>query len=179
VTGTAPVTGTAATTGTAAIGATGATTRTTGTAAGGTAAASGTVLDLLESAGNYTILLAAIEQAGLQDALQAAGPVTIFAPTDEAFNALLTQNNLTEARLLQIPELDQLLQLHVVSGRLLAADITNGLVEPSLAGADLRFTVTADGIKVNDSFIVDPDQTASNGVIQSIDAVILPAAGGN
>jgi uncharacterized surface protein with fasciclin (FAS1) repeats len=182
VTGTAAVTTTGTTTGTAGVSATGTTTTTrttgttTGTATGSTTAAGGTVLDLLESAGNYTILLAAIEQAGLQGALQAAGPVTIFAPTDDAFNALLTQNNLTEARLLQIPELDQLLQLHVVSGRLLEADITNGQVEPSLAGSDLRFTVTADGVKVNDSFIVGPDQTASNGVVQSIDAVILPPA---
>jgi uncharacterized surface protein with fasciclin (FAS1) repeats len=101
--------------------------------------------------------------------------VTLFAPTDEAFNNLFTGNGITEARFLQIPELAQLLQLHVVPSRLLAADMTNGLQEATLQGSEVSFTVTADGIKVNDSFIIDPDQLASNGVVQPIDAVILPA----
>ena len=182
MTGTAPVTTTAATTattattGTAGVAATGATTRTTTTAAGGTtAAASGTLLDALQKAGNYSILLAAIKQAGLESALNGAGPLTIFAPTDDAFNNLFTENNITEARFLQIPELDQLLQLHVIPGRLLEADLANGQQETTLEGSNVTFTVTADGVKVNDSFITQPDVTASNGVIQAINAVMLPA----
>jgi uncharacterized surface protein with fasciclin (FAS1) repeats len=171
VTTTAPVTGTAATTRTTGVGATTTTTRTTPAAN----AASGNVLDVLEEGGNYTILLAAIEEAGLTEALSSASSVTLFAPTDEAFNNLFTGNGITEARFLQIPELAQLLQLHVVPSRLLAADMTNGLQEATLQGSDVTFTVTADGIKVNDSFITDPDQLAGNGVVQPIDAVILPA----
>jgi len=178
VTGTAPVTTTTATTGTtgttaAGVAATGTTTRTATT--GTTAAASGTLIDALQKAGNYTILLAAIQQAGLESALEGAGPLTIFAPTDAAFNNLFSENSITEARFLQIPELDQLLQLHVIPGRLLEADLTNGQQETTLEGSNVTFTVTADGVKVNDSFIVSPDITASNGVIQAIDAVMLPA----
>jgi uncharacterized surface protein with fasciclin (FAS1) repeats len=176
VTSTAATTATTATTGTAGVAATAATTRTTTTAAGATtAAASGTLLDTMQKAGNYTILLAAIKQAGLESTLNAAGPVTIFAPTDEAFNNLFTENNITEARFLQIPELDQLLQLHVIPGRLLEADLANGQQETTLEGSNVTFTVTADGVKVNDSFITQPDVTASNGVIQAINAVMLPA----
>jgi len=178
VTGTSPVTTTTATTGTtgttaAGVAATGTTTRTATT--GTTAAASGTLIDALQKAGNYTILLAAIQQAGLESALEGAGPLTIFAPTDAAFNNLFSENSITEARFLQIPELDQLLQLHVIPGRLLEADLTNGQQETTLEGSNVTFTVTADGVKVNDSFIVSPDITASNGVIQAIDAVMLPA----
>jgi uncharacterized surface protein with fasciclin (FAS1) repeats len=169
VTGTAPVTTTTATTATTGVAATGTTTRTT------TAGASGTVVDALETAGNYTILLAAIRQAGLESALEAAGPLTVFAPTDTAFNNLFTENNITQDRFLQIPELDQLLQIHVVPGRLLAADLTNGQQETTLGGSNVTFTITADGVKVNDSFIVAPDVAAGNGVVQAIDAVMLPA----
>ena len=88
----------------------------TTTAGATTAAASGTLLDALQKAGNYSILLAAIKQAGLESALNGAGPLTIFAPTDEAFNNLFTENSITEARFLQIPELDQLLQAACHSG---------------------------------------------------------------
>ena len=181
VTGTAPVTTTTATTGmttsAAGVSSTGTTTRTTTTGAttSTAGAASGTLIDALEKAGNYTVLLAAIKQAGLESALEGAGPLTIFAPTDTAFNNLFSENNITEARFLQIPELDQLLQLHVIPGRLLEADLTNGQQETTLEGSNVTFTVTADGVKVNDSFIVAPDITASNGVIQAVDAVMLPA----
>ncbi len=175
VTTTAPTTATTATTGTAGVAATGATTRTTTTTGATTAAASGTLLDTLQKAGNYSILLAAIEQAGLESTLNAAGPVTIFAPTDDAFNNLFTENNITEARFLQIPELDKLLQLHVIPGRLLEADLANGQQETTLEGSNVTFTVTADGVKINDSFITQPDVSASNGVIQAINAVMLPA----
>jgi uncharacterized surface protein with fasciclin (FAS1) repeats len=173
VTSTAPVTTTGATTSTAAVGATGATTRTTTT--GAAAAGSDTLLDVLEEAGNYTILLAAIRQAGLESALEGTNQLTVFAPTDDAFNNLFSENNITEARFLQIPELDQLLQLHVIPGRLLEADLANGTQETTLEGSSVTFTVTADGVKINDSFIVSPDVTASNGVVQAIDAVMLPA----
>ena len=138
---TAAASGTATTTGTASAGATTATTCTT-TAGATTAAASGTLLDALQKAGNYSILLAAIKQAGLESALNGAGPLTIFAPTDEAFNNLFSENNITEARFLQIPELDQLLKLHVIPGRLLEADLTNGQQETTLEGSNVTFTVT-------------------------------------
>jgi uncharacterized surface protein with fasciclin (FAS1) repeats/nucleoid-associated protein YgaU len=174
VTTTAATTATTATTGTASVAATTATTRTATTGAT-TAAASGTLLDALQKAGNYSILLAAIKQAGLESSLNGAGPLTVFAPTDDAFNNLFSENNITEARFLQIPELDQLLKLHVIPGRLLEADLTNGQQETTLEGSNVTFTVTADGVKVNDSFITQPDVTASNGVIQAINAVMLPA----
>ena len=55
------------------------------------------------------------------------------------------------------------------------ADLANGQQETTLEGSNVTFTVTADGVKINDSFITQPDVTASNGVIQAIDAVMLPA----
>ena len=133
------------------------------------------VLAVAKHKGNFTTFAKAVEAAGLQDTLTAQGPVTIFAPTDDAFNNLFTENNITEARFLQIPELDKLLQLHVIPGRLLEADLANGQQETTLEGSNVTFTVTADGVKINDSFITQPDVSASNGVIQAINAVMLPA----
>jgi uncharacterized surface protein with fasciclin (FAS1) repeats len=145
-------------------------------AEGAAAAAAGTIPEVAAGAGNFTTLLAAVQAAGLADELSGEGPFTVFAPTDEAFAAIPAE---TLEALLADPEgqLAQILLYHVVSGKVMAADVSDGLAADSLQGAPLTFTVGADGsVKIGDVNVVATDVEASNGVIHVIDAVLMPPA---
>ncbi len=132
----------------------------------------GTIVDVAVGAGNFTTLVAAVTAADLVETLSGEGPFTVFAPTDEAFAALPA--GVLDALLL--PEnkalLAQILTYHVVSGMVMAADITDGDVA-TVEGSNIML-VTTSGVKVNDANVVAADVAASNGVIHAIDAVILP-----
>lgn len=132
----------------------------------------GTIVDVAVGAGNFTTLVAALTAAELVETLSGEGPFTVFAPTDEAFAAL--PEGVLDALLL--PEnkelLAQILTYHVVSGMVMAADITDGDVA-TVEGSNVMLDTTS-GVKVNDANVVSADVMASNGVIHAIDAVILP-----
>ena len=132
----------------------------------------GTIVDVAVSAGNFTTLVAAVTAADLVETLSGTGPFTVFAPTDEAFAALPA--GVLDALLL--PEnkalLAQILTYHVVSGMVMAADVTDGDVA-TVEGQKIKLS-TADGVTVNGATVVVADVMASNGVIHAIDAVILP-----
>jgi transforming growth factor-beta-induced protein len=145
-------------------------------AAAEAAPAAGTIPEVAAGAGNFATLLAAVEAAGLADELSGEGLFTVFAPTDEAFAKIPAD---TLNALLADPQgqLTQILLYHVVPGRVLAADVKDGLEAETLQGAPLRFTVGADGsVKIGDVTTVGTDVVASNGVIHVIDAVLLPPA---
>ncbi len=132
----------------------------------------GTIVDVAVGAGNFTTLVAAVTAADLVETLSGTGPFTVFAPTDEAFAALPA--GVLDALLL--PEnkalLAQILTYHVVSGMVMAADVTDGEVA-TVEGQKIKLS-TADGVTVNGATVVVADVMASNGVIHAIDAVILP-----
>lgn len=132
----------------------------------------GTIVDVASGAGNFSTLVAAVTAADLVETLSGEGPFTVFAPTDEAFAALPA--GVLDALLL--PEnkalLAQILTYHVVSGKVMSADITDGDVT-TVEGSPVML-VTTSGVKVNDANVVTADVMASNGVIHAIDAVILP-----
>jgi transforming growth factor-beta-induced protein len=134
------------------------------------------IVETAIAAGNFTTLVAAVEAAGLVEALSGEGPFTVFAPTDEAFAAL--PEGTVEA-LLADPsgDLTQILLYHVISGQVMAADVTDGLEAETLQGSTVTFMVMADGVMINEANIVATDIETSNGVIHVIDAVILPPAG--
>jgi uncharacterized surface protein with fasciclin (FAS1) repeats len=122
---------------------------------------------------DFSTLVAAVGAAGLVETLQGPGPFTVFAPTNEAFAAL--PEGLVDALLLpeNVEVLTQILTYHVVSGQVLAADVTAGDV-PSVEGSPITVT-TDDGVVLNGSAsVVATDVLATNGVIHVIDAVILP-----
>lgn len=131
------------------------------------------IVDTAVGAGNFTTLVAAVEAAGLVDALKGEGPFTVFAPTDEAFAAIPQE---TLDALLADPsgDLTQILLYHVVEGKVMAADVTDGLEATTLQGAPVNFTVADGSVKINDATIVTTDIEAANGVIHVIDAVIMP-----
>ncbi|HEY9650979.1 MAG TPA: fasciclin domain-containing protein [Coleofasciculaceae cyanobacterium] len=139
--------------------------------------AESTSKNLVEQAASndqFKTLTAAIEAAGLKEALSAEGPYTVFAPTDEAFAALpegvLDQLLKPENR----DTLVQLLKYHVVSGAVTSDKIQSGDVE-TLAGEPLAVQLGPDGtVTVNNAKVTQADLQASNGVIHVVDNVILP-----
>lgn len=133
----------------------------------------GTVVEVATSNGSFTTLVAAVTTAGLAETLSGEGPFTVFAPTDSAFAAL--PEGVLEKLLL--PEnkdtLVKILSYHVLSQKVMAAEVTDGAVA-TVEGSEITLS-TADGVKVNDATVVGADVPASNGVIHVIDKVILPA----
>jgi uncharacterized surface protein with fasciclin (FAS1) repeats len=134
--------------------------------------APGTIVDVAVGAGSFSTLVAAVTAADLVETLSGEGPFTVFAPTDDAFAALPA--GVLDALLL--PEnkalLAQILTYHVVSGKVMAADVTDGDVA-TVEGQNVTLS-TASGVTVNGANVVTADVAASNGVIHAIDAVILP-----
>merc|ERR1712166_726338 len=110
----------------------------------------------------------------LVDALsEPNGPFTVFAPTDEAFDAL--PNGLVEC-LLEPENKDSLaaiLTYHVVSGQVLSTDLEDGMTATTLQGEDVTVDLS-DGVKINDSIVVAADVSATNGVIHVISSVLVP-----
>lgn len=128
----------------------------------------------------FTVLLAALDTAGLVDALNGPGPFTVFAPTDAAFGALLEELGITAEELLANPDLGNILLYHVVSGEFLAADVIElaPVDVPTLfEGNDLSIAVVDGSVVINEvATVVTADLIASNGVIHVIDAVLVPAS---
>jgi len=125
----------------------------------------------------FSILVEAVLAANLQGALAGAGPLTVFAPTNDAFAALLAELGLTKQQLLaNVPLLTRVLTYHVVNGRALRSDIVPGQAITSLQGG----TLTVDAmLRITDqrnrvSQIASTDVLATNGVIHVVNRVILP-----
>jgi uncharacterized surface protein with fasciclin (FAS1) repeats len=133
----------------------------------------GTVSDVLAGNSSFSTLLAAVQAAGLQQTLSEPGPVTVFAPTDQAFAALPAG---TVDKLL-LPEnkeqLRKILSYHVVPGKVTSADIKPGEVA-TVEGQTVSIASSANNVTVNDASVSQPDVAASNGVIHGIDKVLLP-----
>lgn len=132
------------------------------------------VVELAVKAGNFKTLAAAIEAAGLVEALKSKGPFTVFAPTDEAFAALPKG---TVESLLKPENKDQLvaiLKYHVVAGRSFADQVVELDQVTTLQGGMLKVVVSEDGVTVGGAKILKTDLQARNGVIHVIDRVLLP-----
>ena len=130
------------------------------------------IIETAVKAGSFSTLVTAIKAAGLVDTLKGAGPFTVFAPTDEAFAKLPAGT--VEALLQDLPKLKKILTYHVVSGKVMAADVVKLKSAKTVEGSDVKIDAS-NGVKVNDSTVVTPDVAADNGVIHVIDAVLLPA----
>ncbi|MDH3498909.1 MAG: fasciclin domain-containing protein [Acidimicrobiia bacterium] len=134
----------------------------------------GTIVDIAIASDDFNSMVEAVVAADLVDALSAKGPFTVFAPTDEAFAALLDTLGLDSASEIDVDVLTQVLLYHVVEGKLLAADVLAADTLTTLQGSAI--VVDAENVKVNDAGIIATDIVASNGVIHVIDAVLLPPA---
>ena len=136
------------------------------------------IVDTAVAAGGFETLVAAVQAAGLVDALKGEGPFTVFAPTDAAFAAVEEAQPGTLEALLADPSglLTDILLYHVIAGKVMAADVTDGLVATTLLGEDVTFSVADGVVKINDATVIVVDIETSNGVIHVIDAVLLPPA---
>lgn len=141
---------------------------TTGANAGGH---SMDIVDTAANAGTFTTLVAAVEAAGLVDVLKGEGPFTVFAPTDDAFAAL--PEGTIEALLADIPALTAILTYHVVPGKVMSTDLSDGMMAATVNGQSVTIG-TSGGVTVDGANVTAADIEASNGVIHVIDAVILP-----
>ncbi len=131
-----------------------------------------TIVDTAGAAGSFSALLAAAQAAGLIDALSGSGPITVFAPTDEAFEKLGTD---TIATILEDKEkLASILTYHVVTGNLLAKDVIKLSTATTLQGSDVKIDARA-SVRINDATVTKADILCSNGVIHVIDTVLIPA----
>jgi transforming growth factor-beta-induced protein len=114
----------------------------------------------------------------LVSALSGAGSYTVFAPTNDAFAALLEATGQTSLN--DVPEsvIERLLKYHVIAGAsLMSGDLSNGQMAATLLSDDDKVTVTIDGssVKINQANVTSADIEASNGVIHIVDAVLVPA----
>ena len=134
------------------------------------------VLDIVVASPIHESLEAAVLQAGLDGALADGDSLTVFAPTDEAFDTLMATLNITTAELLALPNLSDILQYHVVGAVAMSTDLSDGQSIATLQGAsvDISINMAMDTVMVNDAMVILANLTADNGVVHVIDKVLLP-----
>ena len=133
------------------------------------------IVDTAVGAGSFKTLVAAVTAAGLVDTLKGDGPFTVFAPSDDAFAKLPAGT--VDALLADLPKLKGILTYHVVSGKVMAADVMkmDGKSAKTVQGSDVKISTTG-GVKLNGtSTVTKTDIECSNGVIHVIDSVIMPS----
>ena len=143
-----------------------------GTAAASPPSEGNTIVDVAVAAGDFDVLVAAVQEAGLVDALSGNRQLTVFAPTDAAFGALADELGVDVEDLLELDNLEEILTYHVTPGRRDAESVTTSDRLPTLAGE----RIDVDGTTLNDgqAEIVATDIEASNGIVHVIDGVLLP-----
>jgi uncharacterized surface protein with fasciclin (FAS1) repeats len=131
------------------------------------------IVDIAAGNESFSTLVAAVQAADLVDTLKGEGPFTVFAPTNDAFAALPAG---TVEDLLKPENKDKLtaiLTYHVVPGKVMSGDLSDGMTATTVQGTDVTIGTT-DGVTVDGAKVVQADIEASNGVIHVIDTVILP-----
>jgi uncharacterized surface protein with fasciclin (FAS1) repeats len=141
------------------------------------------IVDTAVDAGSFKTLATALTAADLVNTLKGPGPFTVFAPTDEAF-AKIPKADL-DALLKDKAKLQAVLTYHVVSGKVMAADILKNASSKvkTVQGSDLNVSVSVNkkaykepntSVKVNNASVIKTDIVADNGVIHVIDTVVMP-----
>ena len=133
------------------------------------------IVQVASESADLTTLVDALVAADLVSTLEGTGPFTVFAPTNEAFDALPAGEL---DRLLQPAnkkELQTILKNHVVSGEVMASDLSDGQQVETLAGETVTVSIDGDTVKIGDATVTQADVEASNGVVHIVDTVILPA----
>lgn len=162
---------------------------TNGTVADATSAerSNRTIGESLGGAAGHSSFMAAIDAAGMAEVLRGAGPYTVFAPTNAAFDAVPEETRQALMAEEQRAALTGLLSYHIVPGVMMAADIgaaidrAGGRAEiASVAGANLSASRDGDAILITDGAggtarVVEADMVQSNGVVHGIDALLMPA----
>jgi transforming growth factor-beta-induced protein len=133
------------------------------------------IVETAVSNNQFSILTEALTKAGLVSALEGPGPFTVFAPTNDAFNALFTDLGVNGIDDLTADQLTPILLYHVVSGNIRASQVTSGDVPTLKEGSTIDISANGMGVMLNGSAnVIATDVQGINGVIHVIDRVILP-----
>lgn len=130
------------------------------------------IVDTAVAAGQFNTLAKLVTDAGLVPTLKGEGPFTVFAPTDKAFAKLpaaLVKRLQSDKKLLT-----QVLTYHVIAGKVMSTDLSDGLKAKTVQGEELKVSIKGGKVKFNKSGLVKADIGATNGVIHVIDTVLLP-----
>ncbi len=139
-----------------------------------TPAVPATVVDIAVGSADHTTLVAAVKAAGLVETLSGAGPFTVFAPTNAAFDKLPkgTVENLLKPE--KKADLTSILTYHVVAGNFKAADLKDGQMVKTVNGKELKVTIKDGKVMIDGAVVTAADLSAGNGTVHVIDAVVLP-----
>jgi len=132
------------------------------------------IVDTAIAAGSFNTLATALTAAGLVDTLRGAGPFTVFAPTDAAFAKLPAGTVESLLKPENKAKLVRLLTYHVVSGKVMAADVVKVTSAKAVSGDTITVLAKDGVVTVDNAKVVKTDIAASNGVIHVIDSVIMP-----
>ena len=130
------------------------------------------IVDTAVAAGSFKTLATALDAAGLIETLKGKGPFTVFAPTDAAFAKL--PEGTVEALLKDKAKLSAILTYHVVSGKVMAADVVKLDSAKTVNGQSVTIKVVDGKVHVDNATVTQADIAASNGVIHVIDTVLMP-----
>ena len=130
-----------------------------------------TIGEMLKTTGTFGALVQVLEAAGLIETLNGAGPFTVFAPSEAAFDELSKEVFAEIAK--DKERLGNILKYHVLEGAYKAADIATISRATTLEGDDLEFH-RDDGLHVDEAAVIGTDLLADNGVVHTIDKVLLP-----
>lgn len=144
-----------------------------------------TVVDLAKGNPDVSTLVSAITAAGLAETLSGPGPFTVFAPTNMAFDKIDKMKRETWMKPENKAALADVLKYHVVSGKVMAADVAkmikdgNGTATIKTMGGELKATMDGDKVVLTDatgmkSVITGTDMAAGNGVVHTVDTVLMP-----
>ena len=132
------------------------------------------IVENAAASADHTTLVAAVKAAGLDGTLSSAGPFTVFAPTNAAFEKLPagTVDNLLKPEMKA--DLTKILTYHVVSGAVKAADLKDGQKIKTVQGNELTVSIKDGKVMIDGATVTTPDIISSNGVTHVIDAVVTP-----
>ena len=131
------------------------------------------IVDTAVAAGSFKTLVAAVTAAGLVDTLKGAGPFTVFAPSDDAFAKLPAGTVETLVKPESKETLTKILLLHVLSGKVRAADVTGQTMSPASVGGEALHVDGTNGVTVSGAHVTTADIECSNGVIHGIDSLLV------
>ncbi len=135
-------------------------------------------MNIVETAvnnGSFKTLVAAVTAADLVSTLSGPGPFTVFAPVDAAFAALPAGTVESLVKPENKGKLTSILTYHVVAGKVMSTDLSNGMKAKTVNGGEITITIADGKVKINGAHVVIADVATSNGVIHVIDSVLLPA----
>lgn len=138
-----------------------------------TSAFGGDIVDTAMAAGTFNTLVTAVKAAGLVDTLKGPGPFTVFAPTDAAFAKLPAGT--VEGLLKDPAQLKKILLYHVVSGKVMAADVMKMKSAATVEGQSVKISAKGGMVMVDKAHVAKADIVTDNGVIHVIDTVLMPS----